>query len=55
MQMLCHKPSPLAALQRGWLAITQAAALCLALALGGAHAIAQTGGEAPLSLSLIHI
>jgi flagella basal body P-ring formation protein FlgA len=49
MQMLCHKPLPLAALQRGWLAITRAAALCLALALGGAQAIAQTAGEAPLS------
>jgi flagella basal body P-ring formation protein FlgA len=49
MQMLCHKPPPLAALQRGWLALTRAAALCLALALGGAQAIAQTGGEAPLS------
>ena len=49
MQMLCHKPPPLAALQRGWLAITRAAALCLALALGGAQAIAQTAGEAPLS------
>ncbi len=49
MQMLCHKPPPLAALQRGWLALTRAAALCLALALGGAQAIAQTAGEAPLS------
>jgi len=49
MQMLCHKPLPLAALQRGWLALTRAAALCLALALGGAQAIAQTAGEAPLS------
>ena len=49
MQMLCHKPPPLAALQRDWLAVTRAAALCLALALGGAQAIAQTGGEAPLS------
>ena len=49
MQMLCHKPLPLAALQRGWLALTRAAALCLALALGGAQAIAQTVGEAPLS------
>ena len=49
MQMLCHKPPPLAALQRGWLALTRAAALCLALALGGAQASAQTAGEAPLS------
>ena len=49
MQMLCHKPPPLAALQRGWLEVTRAAALCLALALGSAQAIAQTAGEAPLS------
>jgi len=49
MQMLCHKPSPLDALQRVWLVVTQAVVLCLALALGGAQAVAQTAGEAPLS------
>lgn len=49
MQMLCHKPPPLAALQRAWLAATQMAVLCLALALGCAQAMAQTAGEAPLS------
>ncbi len=49
MQMLCHKPPPLAALQRAWLAATQMAVLCLALALAWAQAIAQTAGEAPLS------
>ena len=49
MQMLCHKLPPLAALQRVWLVVTQAAVLCLALALGGTQAVAQTAGEAPLS------
>ena len=49
MQMLCHKPPPSAARQPVWLAAAQAGALCLALALAWAQAIAQTAGEAPLS------
>ena len=49
MQMLCHKPPPSAAWQPVWLAAAQAGALCLALALAWAQAIAQTAGEAPLS------
>ena len=49
MQMLCHKPPPPAARQPVWLAAAQAGALCLALALAWAQAIAQTAGEAPLS------
>ena len=49
MQMLCHKPPPPAARQPVWLAAAQAGALCLALALAWAQAIAQTPGEAPLS------
>ena len=49
MQMLCHNSLPPAARQRRWLAAAQAAALCLALALGWAQAIAQTASEAPLS------
>jgi flagella basal body P-ring formation protein FlgA len=49
MQMLCHKPPPLAARPRAWLAAAQAAALCLTLALGWTQAIAQTAGEAALT------
>ena len=49
MQMLCHKPPPPAARQPVWLAAAQAGALCLALALAWAQAIAQTASEAPLS------
>jgi len=49
MQMLCHKPPPPNARQRGWLAGAQDGALCLTLALGWAQAIAQAPGEAALS------
>jgi len=49
MQMLCHKPPPLAARPRAWLAAAQAAALCMTLALGWTQAIAQTAGEAALT------
>ena len=49
MQMLCHRPPPLGARPRGWLAAAQAAALCLTLALGWAQAIAQAPAEAALS------
>ena len=49
MQMLCHKPPPPADRQPVWLAAAQAGALCLALALAWAQAIAQTASEAPLS------
>jgi flagella basal body P-ring formation protein FlgA len=49
MQMLCHNSLPPTARQRRWLAAAQAGALCLALALAWAQAIAQTASEAPLS------
>ena len=49
MQMLCHNPPPPPARQRGWLAGVQAGALCLALALGWAQAMAQTPAETALS------
>jgi flagella basal body P-ring formation protein FlgA len=49
MQMLCHK-NPQAALQQGGrVSLALAGALCLALVLGWAQALAQTAGEAALS------
>ena len=49
MQMLCHK-NPRAAFQQGGrVALALAGALCLALSMGWAQAIAQTAGEAALS------
>ena len=49
MQMLCHKNPQAASQQGGRVARALAGALCLALALGWAQAIAQTAGEAALS------
>jgi len=49
MQMLCHKPSVLAARQRGGLSVARLGALCLVLATGWMQAIAQTASEPVLS------